>query len=126
MSTHFDELESIRETIQLYIDGVHNGNIDLLQQAFHPQAMMYGANPNGNTIVPIEGLINHVSSNKPVVETSEDHRCLVTSIRCFGHAATVEMEEMDAYGHDYINYFQLLKVEGSWVIVSKSYNATAR
>lgn len=125
MSTHFDELQSIRETIQLYIDGVHNGNIELLQQAFHPKAMMYGANPGGANIVEIEGLYSHVSSNPPVGETSKNHQCLITTIRYHGNAGIVEMEETDAYGHDYVNYFQLLKMDGSWVIVSKSYNATA-
>jgi hypothetical protein len=126
MNTDFDELQSISKTIQLYIDGVHNGEVEMLKKAFHPKAMMYGANPGGNNIVDIDGLYGFVSSNEPVVKTSKNHRCIVTSIRYHGNAGVVEMEEVDAYGHDYVNYFQLLKIDGSWVIVSKSYNATAR
>lgn len=43
MNTRNLELEAIRKTINLYIDGVRDGNNDVLRQAFHPKAMMYGA-----------------------------------------------------------------------------------
>lgn len=122
MSKHFNELESILETIQLYIDGVHNGDVDLLRKAFNANAMMYGASPGGNTLLVIEELYGYVSSNKPVKETSSNHQCLVTSIRYQGGAAAVEMEETDAYGFNYLNYFHLLKIDGRWEIVSKLYN----
>lgn len=36
----------------------------------------------------------------------------------------MEMVQESGYGHDYINYFQLIKAEGKWLIVSKTYNAT--
>ena len=36
----------------------------------------------------------------------------------------MEMVQESAYGNDYTNYFQLLKIEGKWLIVSKSYSAT--
>jgi hypothetical protein len=32
------------------------------------------------------------------------------------------MVEESAYGNNYTDYFQLLKIEGEWVIVSKAYN----
>lgn len=33
------------------------------------------------------------------------------------------MVEESAYGNDYTNYFQLLKIDGKWCIVSKTYDA---
>jgi hypothetical protein len=38
--------------------------------------------------------------------------------------AAVEMTEEETFGHNYVNYFQLLKIEEQWIIVSKIYNAT--
>ncbi len=38
----------------------------------------------------------------------------------------VEMTEEASHGFDYTNYLQLLKIDGDWVIVSKSYNAEKR
>jgi hypothetical protein len=119
------ELQSIRDAVNLYVEGLHTGNIVMLRKAFHPKAMMYGASDGNITIVEIEGLYSFVASNKPLSETGEPHQCFISSIQYAGNAASVEMIEESGYGNDYTNYFQLLKIDGQWVIVSKLYNASA-
>ncbi len=118
------DLQAIREVIGFYIEGIHNGNTELLRKAFHPQAMMYGSSPNAITIVQIEGLYGFVSTNDPPSKTGDLHKCTIVSVQQAGNAAAVEMREESVFGYDYTNYFQLLKTEGSWLIVSKAYNAT--
>lgn len=120
------ELQAITATINLYIDGLHTGNIETLKKAFHPRAMMYGISTKAATIVEIEGLYGFVSANEPPSKTGEPHQCFITSIQHAGNAASVEMVEESAYGSDYTNYFQLLKIDGKWVIVSKAYNASPK
>jgi hypothetical protein len=124
MNEHSDELQSIKDTITLYIDGVHNGDVEMLRKAFHSEAMMYGANPNNITIVKIQGLYDFVSANTPLSQTNEPHQCFITSIQHAGNAASSEMIEESAYGNNYKNYFHLLKIDGTWLIVSKTYNST--
>jgi len=124
MSTYNNDLQDIKETIQLYIDGIHNGDTSLLKKAFHPQAMMYGTSPNNITIIPIEGLYSFVETCTPPVKSGDPHRCSVISIKQSGNMAAVEMTEEETFGHNYVNYFQLLKIEEQWIIVSKIYNAT--
>ena len=116
------ELQAIRDTIDLYIKGLDTGNIDTLKKAFHPQAMMFGSSEKTTTIVAIQGLYDYVAANNPPVKTGEPHECFVSSIQYAGNVASVEMTEAAAYGNDYTNYFQLLKIDGKWVIVSKAYN----
>jgi len=118
------ELQAIKKVIDLYIDGVHTGNTDMLRKAFHPKAMMYGTSSNNVTIVEIEGLYNFIQANPPLSESGETHECFITGIRYDGYAAFVEMVEEAAFGFNYTNYFQLLKIDNEWMIVSKSYNAT--
>jgi hypothetical protein len=118
------ELESIRDTINLYIQGLQTGNIDTLRKAFHPKAMMYGVSAKTVTIAEIEGLFGFVAANFPPPKSEDPHQCYITVIQYAGNAASVEMIEESAYGNDYTNYFQLLKIEGKWVIVSKTYNST--
>ncbi|HJS53287.1 MAG TPA: nuclear transport factor 2 family protein [Chitinophagaceae bacterium] len=120
------ELQAISDTINRYIDGLHTGNIETLKKAFHPKAMMYGISSKAVTIVEIEGLYGFVSANNPPSKTGEPHQCFITSIRQAGNAAAVEMVKESAYGSDYTNYFQLLKIDGKWVIVSKAYNSTPK
>jgi len=87
---------------------------------------MYGVSAKAVTIVEIEGLYGFVSANNPPSKTGEPHQCFITSIQHAGNAASVEMIEESAYGSDYTNYFQLLKIEGRWVIVSKAYNTSPK
>lgn len=123
MNERNSELQSIKDVVTLYIAGVHNGDVEMLKKAFHQKAMMYGASPDNVTIVEIQGLYDFVSANTPLSKTGEPHQCFITSIQHAGNAASVEMIEESAYGNDYTNYFQLLKIDGKWLIVSKTYNS---
>ena len=120
------ELQAITDTINLYVEGLHSGNIETLKKAFHSKAMMYGVSQKAVTIVEIEGLYGFISANDPPSKTGEPHQCFITSIRHDGNAASVEMIEESAYGSDYTNYFQLLKIDGTWMIVSKAYNTVSK
>ena len=119
------ELQSIREAVTLYTEGVHTGDINMLKEAFHPRAMMYGTSANNATMVEINGLYDYVAANDPPTKTGEPHQCFISSIHHAGNAAFVEVIEESLYGNDYTNYLQLLKIDGKWVIVCKVYNATA-
>lgn len=123
MHTTTQDTQSIEAVVQLYIDGIHNGDAALLRQAFHPQAMMYGTSGDKVTITPIEGLYSFVETCVPPARSGDLHQCSIVSIQVAGNTAAAEMTEDQTFGHNYVNYFHLLKIEGQWVIVSKSYHA---
>lgn len=126
MSTRCSELENIRKVIDLYIDGVRNGNVESLRQAFHPQASMFGWKGKDLFITPIQGLYDYVASTPAPAKSGEPTNCIITSIEVAGNAATVGLA-MDAYhAHDFKDYFQLLKIEDRWWIVSKLFHADAQ
>ena len=120
------ELQAITDAINLYVYWLHTGDIETLKKAFHPKAMMYGISAKAVTIVEIDGLYGFVAANNPPSKTGEPHQCFITAIQQAGNAAAVEMVEESAYGSDYTNYFQLLKIDGNWMIVSKAYNTTPK
>ena len=122
MNTPLSELEAICKTVNKYGDGITKGDIELLRSAFHPKAMMYGCSGDSVTIVEIEGLYAYVASQESPATTGEQHRCLVTKIDVAGNVASVEVVQENCYGVNYTNYFQLLKIEGQWLFVSKAYN----
>jgi hypothetical protein len=123
MSTRCPELASIRQVIDLYIDGVRSGNVAALRQAFHPQASMFGWKGSDLFITPIQGLFDYVASTPAPAASGEPTDFLITAIHVTGNAATVELA-MDAYHeHDFLDFFQLLKTEGQWQIVSKLFHA---
>ncbi|MGH9803168.1 MAG: nuclear transport factor 2 family protein [Blastocatellia bacterium] len=123
MSTHCLELETIRRVVDLYIEGVRNGNVESLRQAFHPQSSMFGWKGKDLFITPIQGLYDYIASTPAPTKSSEQTKFIITSIQVADNAATVAMA-MDAYhAHDFMDYFQLLKVDGRWWIVSKLFHA---
>ena len=123
MSTRCPELESIRKVIDLYIDGVRHGKVASLQQAFHPQASMFGWMGSNLFVTPIQGLYDYIASNPAPATSGEPTQFIITAIHVAGNSATVELA-MDAYhAHDFYDCFQLLKVEGQWRIVSKLFHA---
>lgn len=123
MSTRCPELESIRKVIDLYIDGVRNGNVAALRQAFHPQASMFGWKGRDLLITPIQGLYDYIASTPAPATSGEPTNFIITSMQVAGNAATVELA-MDTYhAHDFLDSFQLLKVDGQWSIVSKLFHA---
>lgn len=118
MTNSITEFEAVRQAAWQYYEGLQTGNIELLTKAFHPEAMMYGP----GMIVPIQGLFDYVAAQTAPAKSGERHECMITKIDCVGNAASVEMLQQSYQGINYINYFQLLKLEGNWVIVSKSFD----
>jgi hypothetical protein len=123
MNTTTTDLQAIKDAVQLYIDGIHDGDAGLLKKAFHPQAMMYGTSGENVTVTPIDGLYAFVNANVPPARSGDPHQCSIVSVRISGNTAAVEMTEDQTYSHNYVNYFHLLKIDGEWKIVSKSYSA---
>jgi hypothetical protein len=122
-SARCPELIRIGKVMDLYIDGVRNGNVASLRQAFHPQSSMFGWKGKDLFITPIQGLFDYIASTPIPAQTGEHTTFVTTSIQVSGNAANVEMA-MDSYhGHDFMDYFQLLKVEDRWWIVSKTFHA---
>ena len=126
MSTRCPELASIRKVVDLYIDGVQNGNLEAMHQAFHPQSSMFGYKGKDLFITPIQGLYDYIAGTTPPAKAGaigKAYTCTITSISVAGNAASVEMA-MDGYHeHDFTDFFQLLKVDGRWWIVSKLFHA---
>jgi hypothetical protein len=126
MGTRNTELASIREVIDLYIDGVKNGSLDSLRQAFHPKSSMFGYKGQDLFITPIAGLYDYIAGTTPPAKdgaVGAQYACTITSISVSGNAATVEMAMEPYHEHDFVDYFQLLKVDGRWWIVSKLFDA---
>lgn len=123
---NISDFQSITETVSKYGDGITTGNIDLLRSAFHPRAMMYGCSGNDITIVEIEGLFDYVAAQTAPAISGEQHRCFIRSVDVADNCASVEVLQENCYGVNYTNYFQLLKIDGQWLIVSKAYDVTGK
>src|SRR4030095_16039595 len=121
MNSSADE-NGIRETINYYIEGMRTGNVEVLRQGFHQQAILCGYLGDEMIAAPIAGLYDWVDSNPAPATTGEVFDCSILSIEITGRVAAATVRESSHEGN-VIDYFHLLKVGDRWWIVSKLWDA---
>ena len=114
-----EDINGIRACVQKYIDGSARGDADLLAEAFHPDASMYGYFGGQLMAVPIAEFFAVAKQSGPA---GDDYRAEVQSVAIEGTAAVATLVEENYLAHDFVDYFSLLKIDGEWKIVNKSFH----
>ena len=122
MEAAVTEQEGVRQAIDLYFKGIREGSVETLKEAFHSGATMCGHFGEELMIVPIEGLYDFVSSNPAPSVSGEPFEGKIEAIDVAGTVASAKVTEKSYMGHDFTDFFNLLKIEGRWWIVSKVFN----
>lgn len=111
------ELEQITATLMDYIEGTANGQPDRLRKAFHPDFNLYTVT-EGDSLWIRSGE-KYISNVKVGKKNSRVGR--IISIDFENDAAIAKAEILIPNWRVFTDYFLLLKYEGSWKIVHKSY-----
>jgi len=104
----------IRQTIKYYAEGGTTGNPKLVAKAFHPSATMKFIKEAVFTDVPIATFLSDYIKEGVVQQRTTE----IISIDISGNAAQAKLT-IDYSSHQFIDYFNLLKTDGHWLIVSK-------
>mgnify|MGYP000076198741 CR=1 FL=1 len=111
------EIAQITSTLMDYIEGTANGEPDRLRSAFHPDFNLY--------TVTTEDSLRIRSGEKYITNVKEGEKAnrigRIVSIDYEKDAAIAKAEILIPNSRVFIDYFLLLKYEGSWKIVHKSY-----
>ncbi|CAM1358263.1 nuclear transport factor 2 family protein [Tenacibaculum xiamenense] len=110
------EIQQISETLMLYIDGTANGKPQKLKKAFHPDFNLYTIT---NDSLWIRSGKTYISNVKEGRKNNRIGR--IISIDYENNAAMAKAEIVIPSWRIFTDYFLLLKYEGSWKIVQKSY-----
>ncbi len=117
------DYDAIAGVIQLYIDGSAKGDRSKLEQAFHADARMYGALAGQRYDVPIEELFKMAAEGP--MDTDGHYRARLTSVDQVGDVAVATLVEEGCWGAvSFVDYFSLIRVDGSWTIVNKVFAHT--
>lgn len=111
------EIQLISETIMLYIDGTANGEPGKLNRAFHPDFNLYTISEKDS--LKIRSGKEYISNVKKGKKNTRIGR--VISIDYEKDTAIAKAEIIIPNWRVFTDYFLLLKYEGAWKIVHKSY-----
>ena len=112
------ELPLITATLMDYIDGTANGDPDQVRRAFHPDFNLYTVN-DADSLVVRSGA-KYIAGIKVGEKNTRQGR--IVSIDVEGNAAMAKAEIAIPGWRIFTDYFLLLKYQGSWQIVQKSYS----
>jgi hypothetical protein len=114
-----EDIEAIKACVQKYIDGSARGDRALLAEAFHPNAQMYGYFAGNCMAVPIGEFFSIAEQSGPA---HDSYRAQIQSIAMEDTAAVATLVEENYLSHDFVDYFSLLKIDGQWKIVNKTFH----
>ncbi|AXT54464.1 nuclear transport factor 2 family protein [Aquimarina sp. MMG015] len=115
-----NDLQLIEKTINYYLDGMTTHNASSFEKAFHPNATMKWVEKKYEDVNAIEALSEYVNANDPIKTKTS-----IMAINIAGDAANAQLElEYDTFS--YIDFMHLLKIDGNWKIVSKTYSTKVK
>ena len=117
----FSEEEAIRAVVMNYIEGTGNGEPDKLRKAFHPDFNLYTVNNEDD--LWIRSGEKYISIVEPGKKANRIGR--IISVDYEENAATAKAEIIVPGWRVFTDYFLLLKYQGNWKIVQKSYSSRA-
>ena len=123
MAVTGSEQAEITQTVDLYVEGMRNGDGAMLREAFHAQAWMFGSLGGTRYDEPIGELITMVDGHS--VDVDGSYQARVVSIQQAGDAAFAVVEEDGCWGTvSFTDFFTLAQIDGRWVIVNKTFAHT--
>lgn len=113
-----NEIEAITKTVNLYFDGMVQRDRKMLDEAFHPEARLIGYRGENFTVTPFESWASGTASG--TARNPNDYKNSIKAIRVEGYTALVETE-LYWPGVYYFDFLTLMKVDGKWKIVHKTW-----
>jgi len=113
------DFSQIESTLMDYIEGTANGQPERLQKAFHPDFNLYSVNQNDS--LRIWKGQDYINGIKVGEKNSRVGR--IISIDFEKDAAIAKAEILIPGWRVFIDYFMLIKYQGDWKIIHKSYTS---
>ncbi|WP_050442815.1 MULTISPECIES: nuclear transport factor 2 family protein [Pseudomonas] len=116
-ATYVEDYQAITEVLNAYIEGCKQAKSSIMKPAFNEHATMYSVSAEGKLeggAIPI--LFEGIDKD---FRPSPDAQAAITRIEIVGNAASARIDANGMSGLSFTDFFQLLKVEGKWTVVSK-------
>ena len=117
-----DDRTEIRQVITQYADAYLRADVDALRDVFAPDAIMNGHVGERLVEGAPEIFIQNVGRAPSIFSLGQNSQYEIGDIQITGHAAAVTVTQYDFGGFNFTDYMHLLKRDGRWQIISKTFS----
>lgn len=122
-TTYVQDYQAIVAVLNQYNAGGAQADSSIMRPAFSSQATIFGVDGDDQlTGGPIEGLFEIIDG---AFRPSPQAKAAIVRVDIVGTAASARVDTDDISGFRFTDFFNLLKVQGEWTIVSKIYHTHA-
>ena len=118
---HIDDSNSPQAVIVEYVEACRVGSVERLKAIFHPDALMAGFYGGEFHIGTPDPFFDEVRDTPSPAATGAEYTGEITTVEEFGGMASITLKETGYFGSSFTNWFHLARQDGSWKIISKSY-----
>ena len=118
--TYVQDYQAIVEVLNKYNEGCKQAKSSIMKPAFNEKATMFGVDADGKlTGGPIQTLFDGIDT---AFRPSPEAQGAIVNVDIVGTAASARIDTNDVSGFCFTDFFNLLKVDGKWTVVSKIYH----
>lgn len=112
--------QAILQMLQTYAESVFTGDTTRLRNAFHPQAALFGEVKGAPYYKSLDDYIAAVAQRQSPQSLGETFRLRPLAVDVQGPVAHARMSS-PMLGFNYIDYLNLVRLDGRWVIANKTF-----
>jgi hypothetical protein len=116
MSVH----QEILDTVQRYFESIYSGDVARLRSTFHPQAALFGEVKGQPYYKSLDDYLDAVAKRQSPQALGEDFLMKATSVDVLGPIGLVRTH-CQMLGFNYVDYLSLVRSDGRWLIVNKTF-----
>ncbi len=120
------EIEAVEKVVRTYLDGLYEGDTGKLAQAFHEVSHLYSVSDGGVADVPREKWFEFVKGRESPKSKGLKRTDRIVSIDLSGPETAFVKLECSIHPRYFTDYLTLLKLNGGWKVVSKTYRTDVR
>lgn len=115
-------MNEIEQTIENYMQGTYQADIDLLRSVFHPKAKMSGFLGGQLIVDSPEPFFQDIGSRASMKESGIPYQARILNISRSGNIASAVIIEENFFGANSMEtHFELIFTESKWRIIAKNF-----
>ena len=118
--TYVQDYQAIVEVLNKYNEGCKQAKSSIMKPAFSEQATMFSVDGDGKLAGgSIQNLFDGIDGT---FRPSPEAQGVIVKVDIVGTAASARIDTNDVSGFCFTDFFNLLKVDGKWTVVSKIFH----